>query len=67
MSGCRGASPLRWDLQRKVVTIPKSVRPERIRENADIFGFTLDADDMARIDALDQGRRIGPDPENFNF
>lgn len=58
---------LRWDLQNGVVTIPKSVKEHRIRENADIFDFSLSAEDMAKIDALNMDKRIGPDPDNFNF
>lgn len=58
---------LRWDLQNDILTIPKSIRPERIRENANIFDFELSADDMARIDALNRNTRFGSDPDNFNF
>jgi diketogulonate reductase-like aldo/keto reductase len=58
---------LRWDLQNGVVVIPKSVRPERIRENADLFDFELTAEDMQAIDRLNENRRLGPDPDNFNF
>jgi diketogulonate reductase-like aldo/keto reductase len=58
---------LRWDLQHEVVTIPKSTHPDRIRENARIFDFELAPEDMSRLDALDAGRRVGPDPDNFNF
>lgn len=58
---------LRWDLQNEVVTIPKSVREERIRENADIFDFEILAEDMARLDGLNLNRRVGPDPDNFSF
>jgi len=58
---------LRWDLQKGVVTIPKSVNRDRIEANADIFDFEISAEDMAAIDALDRGERIGPDPFNFNF
>jgi methylglyoxal/glyoxal reductase len=58
---------LRWDLQNEVITIPKSIRPERIVENADIFGFTLSTEDMQRIDQLNENKRFGPDPDNFNF
>lgn len=58
---------LRWDLQHGVVTIPKSVQPSRIRENANIFDFELSVAEMARIDALDRHERCGPDPDNFNF
>lgn len=59
---------LRWDLQRGVITIPKSVNPGRIAENFDVTGFTLTDDEVARIDALDRpGGRFGPDPRDFNF
>lgn len=58
---------LRWDLQTGVVTIPKSSRPERMRDNADIFDFELSASDMAKIAALDCNERCGADPMNFNF
>ncbi len=58
---------LRWNLQRGVVTIPKSARPERIAENAKLFDFELSAQDMAQIDALDEERRIGPDPDTIDF
>lgn len=58
---------LRWNVQLGVVTIPKTTRPERLRENAAIFDFELSADEMARISALDRGERIGPDPDHFNF
>lgn len=58
---------LRWDLQHGVVTIPKSGRPERIAENAAIFDFELDAEDMARLDGLDEGQRLGPSPYNVDF
>ncbi len=66
-----GKSPvqitLRWDLQQRVVTIPKSAKQHRIIANADIFDFELSADEMALIDQLDRGERVGPDPDNFNF
>ena len=58
---------LRWDLQKGVVTIPKSVTPARIAENAALFDFTLGADEMAAIDALERNERRGPDPGNFAF
>jgi diketogulonate reductase-like aldo/keto reductase len=57
---------LRWHLQLGNVVIPKSVTPERIRANLDVFGFELDPDDMAAIEALDRGERTGPDPDTFN-
>jgi diketogulonate reductase-like aldo/keto reductase len=58
---------LRWDLQKGVVTIPKSVNEKRIKQNADIFDFIISDEDMETIDALDKHERIGPDPDNFNF
>ena len=58
---------IRWVLQSGHAAIPKSVHEERVRENADVFGFELTAPEMARIDALDTGERIGKDPDNFSF
>jgi 2,5-diketo-D-gluconate reductase A len=57
---------LRWHLQLGNVVIPKSVTPSRIAENLDVFGFELDAHDMAAIAALDAESRTGPDPDKFN-
>lgn len=54
---------LRWHVQRGLVVFPKSINPARIEENFAIFDFHLDADDMAAINAVDRGHRIGPDPE----
>ena len=56
---------IRWHLQLGNVVIPKSVTPERIVENFDVFGFELDDAEMDAIDALDRGERIGPDPDTF--
>lgn len=58
---------LRWDLQKGVVTIPKSAKKERILTNAAIFDFELTADEVAFLDSFDRGERIGPDPDNFDF
>ncbi len=61
-----GVSPaqivLRWHVQNGVVVIPKSVTPERIRANIDVFGFELDAEDLAGIASLATGERTGRDP-----
>jgi 2,5-diketo-D-gluconate reductase A len=46
---------LRWLTQRNIVVIPKSVRPERMAQNLDVFDFTLTSDQMARIAAMDTG------------
>ncbi len=58
---------LRWDVQHGVVAIPKSSKKARAAENFDIFDFKLSASEMAKIDGLDEGERIGPDPEDFPF
>jgi len=53
---------IRWSLQKQVTTIPKSVKPQRIRENSDVFDFELNEKQMRRLDDLDQGFRLRPDP-----
>ncbi len=55
---------LRWDLQHKVVTIPKSTNLKRIEENADIFDFRLTEQEMEAIDQLDRGERISINPDD---
>ncbi|AKZ59298.1 2,5-diketo-D-gluconate reductase A [Streptomyces ambofaciens ATCC 23877] len=57
---------LRWHLQTGNVVIPKSVTPSRIEENIDVFGFSPDTEDLAAISALNEDRRLGPDPAEFN-
>ncbi|MGH4020208.1 MAG: aldo/keto reductase [Pseudonocardiaceae bacterium] len=57
---------LRWHLQLGNIVIPKSVTPERIRSNIDVFDFELADDDIAVIAELETGQRIGPDPDTFN-
>ena len=58
---------LRWDIQRGVAVIPKSSHRDRIAENSRIFDFALTDADMALIQALDVGLRVGPDPDHFHF
>ena len=58
---------LRWNLQKGVVTIPKSSKKDRISNNAAIFDFELSNEDMQFLDAMDKGKRFGPDPNNFDF
>ncbi|WP_308280356.1 aldo/keto reductase [Streptomyces lincolnensis] len=57
---------LRWHLQLGNVVIPKSVTPSRIKENIEIFDFSLDTEDLAAISALNEDRRLGPDPATVN-
>jgi diketogulonate reductase-like aldo/keto reductase len=57
---------LKWHLQLGLVTIPKSTRAERIRENADVFDFELTDDQLSALSALSQPGRIGPDPDSFD-
>jgi 2,5-diketo-D-gluconate reductase A len=57
---------LRWHLQSGRQAIPKSVRPDRIKENFDVFDFELTADEMTRIDALEQGMTMIPDELDFD-
>lgn len=58
---------LRWHLQEGRSAIPKSVKPERIAENFDIFDFELSPEELAAIDALDTGVRSGPEPEEITL
>lgn len=64
-----GKSPaqvvLRWHVQLGNIVFPKSNNPERIRENFEIFDFSLSDDDLAAIESLHTGNRIGPDPDTF--
>jgi len=65
-----GVSPaqvvIRWHLQSGIIVFPKSNSAERIRSNFDVFGFELSADEMAAIDALDAGNRVGSHPDDVN-
>lgn len=58
---------LRWDLQKGVVTIPKSTKESHIKENAAIFDFELDTEDMLKIDAMDENSRLGSHPDEFDY
>jgi len=71
IASANGVTPaqvvIRWHLQSGIIVFPKSNSAERMRENFDVFGFELSADDMAAIDALDAGNRVGADPEAARF
>ncbi|MFI6412862.1 aldo/keto reductase [Streptomyces sp. NPDC050585] len=70
IAGRHGKSPaqvvLRWHLQLGNIVIPKSVTPERIRQNLDVFDFILTDDEMTAIAGLDRDLRTGPHPDEFN-
>ncbi|MEU9896309.1 aldo/keto reductase [Streptomyces phaeochromogenes] len=57
---------LRWHIQLGNVVIPKSVTPSRIKENINVFDFSLDTEDIAAISALNEDRRVGSNPANVN-
>ena len=60
---------LRWHIERDNIVFPKSVTPERIQENFELFDFELSAEEVAAIDALDKGEdgRTGPNPDTFDY
>ena len=57
---------VRWSMQLGNIVLPKSVTPERIEQNIDVFDFELDDADMAAMASLETGRRTGPNPDEFN-
>lgn len=58
---------LRWNIDRGVIVIPKSVRKERLIENLSVTEFQLSAEDITSINVLNKNQRLGSDPDNFNF
>nr|WP_202448406.1 aldo/keto reductase [Streptomyces sp. SID2999] len=58
---------LRWHIQLGNIVIPKSVTPSRIKENIEVFDFSLDDEDLAAISALNEDKRLGPDPATFDM
>ncbi len=71
VAAAHGVTPaqvvIRWHLQSGIIVFPKSNSADRIRQNFDVFGFELDAAQMAAIDALDAGNRVGADPDAAKF
>jgi 2,5-diketo-D-gluconate reductase A len=70
-AAAHGVSPaqavIRWHLQNGIIVFPKSNSRERIAENFDVFGFELSDAEMAGIDALDRGQRVGTNPDEATF
>jgi 2,5-diketo-D-gluconate reductase A len=70
-AAAHGVSPaqvvIRWHLQNGLIVFPKSNSRERMAENYDVFGFELSTGELAAIDALDQGMRVGADPDTSTF
>ena len=66
-----GKSPaqvvLRWHIERGDIVFPKSITPDRIQENIDIFDFELSGADVSAISALNKNERTGPDPDVFDM
>ena len=58
---------LRWHIERGDIVFPKSVSPDRIRENIAIFDFELSGEDVEAISALNRNERTGPDPDQFDY
>ena len=58
---------IRWHLQHGLVVFPKSVHPERLRANAEVFGFSLTSEQMARLDALNRDQRTGSSPDKVQL
>lgn len=56
---------IRWILERGITTIPKSIHPERLAENCDVYDFSLTAEEITAIDALDSRHRIGANPDTY--
>jgi 2,5-diketo-D-gluconate reductase A len=73
IAAAHGTTPaqvvLRWHIQRGDIVIPKSVSPERMRSNFEIFDFNLDSDEMTAITGRDRGEsgRTGPNPDVFDY
>ena len=58
---------IRWHLQRGIILFPKSSHRERMLSNRNVFDFILTEKDMEEIDCLNKNKRIGANPDNFNF
>ncbi|GAE93373.1 oxidoreductase [Gracilibacillus boraciitolerans JCM 21714] len=58
---------VRWQYQSGIITIPKSVHKERQQENVDIFDFELSTEDMKKMESMDENKRIGPHPDEFDY
>jgi 2,5-diketo-D-gluconate reductase A len=70
-AAAHGATPaqvvIRWHLQNGIIVFPKTNTRSRMEENFDVFGFELSGDELAAIDAIDRGQRVGTNPETARF
>jgi 2,5-diketo-D-gluconate reductase A len=70
-AAAHGATPaqvvIRWHLQNGIIVFPKTNTRSRMEENFDVFGFELSGDELAAIDAIDRGQRVGGDPDTSKF
>ena len=57
---------IKWELQHGIVTIPKSVKQDRIKSNADVFDFNISEEDMEKLNGLNEGFRCCPDPNTMD-
>ncbi|USK75873.1 aldo/keto reductase [Peribacillus frigoritolerans] len=64
---CSAQVLIRWHLQHDLVVIPKSITPSRIKENAQVFDFSLSLNEMNQIDALNKNERFGSNPDELLF
>jgi 2,5-diketo-D-gluconate reductase A len=71
IAAAHGVTPaqvvIRWHLQNGIVVIPKSNSRSRMAENFDVFGFELSSSELDALDALDQGKRVGADPDEARY
>lgn len=58
---------IHWDLQEKVIVMPKSTHKDRIRQNSDVYDFELSAEDISRLDNMNINKRTGSNPDTFTF
>ena len=58
---------LRWHIQQDILLVVKTVNPDRMEQNQQLFDFSLSEEDMRELNRLNEDHRVGPDPDQFNF